>query len=258
MLAGLMLGANQTRAGAYMSWPGSIAYWIVISLATWWLLAAATAVLRRILRPWEPAEWLVLLGGALAGSAAARPVIYMLSERFRPLMHEPVLREMRPWQFDVDFLGYYLVNWSLIVAMWIAASLFANRWRQREMKSALQVSGAAAPAVPAPHLQGLMLRLPPALGRDVLAVKAEDHYVRVYTRLGNALIFGSLSDAIRDLEQSGVNGLRTHRSWWVASNAIAGHSHRGRHVMLDLANGVEVPVSLTYRQSACASGLLPT
>jgi LytTr DNA-binding domain len=255
MLAGVMLGANQTRAGAFMPWLGSIGYWIAISLATWWLIAIATRLVDMVLRPWHPPAWLVWVAGAVAGSFVARPAIYAITDVFRPLMRAPVLRGMRPWAFDLDFLGYYIANWSLIIALWVAACAVAAYWRQRQPVATPEVASDDA-AIAQAH--GILLRLPPAIGRDVIALQAEDHYVRAHTMLGNALVLGSLSDAIADLERSGLIGQRTHRSWWVASNAVAARVTRGRHIVLVLANGIEVPVSVTYRQTATTGGLLPT
>lgn len=53
---------------------------------------------------------------------------------------------------------------------------------------------------------------------ELIAVEAEDHYLRVHTDAGDELITARFSDAL--IELSGVKGFRTHRSWWVAAGAI--------------------------------------
>ena len=249
LLAGLILGANQTRAGAFMPWLGSIAYWVTISFATWWLIAGATRAVDVILRPWQPPQALVWLFGAVVGSIFARPTIYLVTDLFRPLMSDPVLRAMRPWTFDLSFFGHYLTNWSLIILMWLLASAASAEWRKRvEAKP-----HADEAPLPASDLHGVLLRLPAAIGHDVIALQAEDHYVRVHTRHGNALVLGSLSEAAADLERSGIEGQRTHRSWWVANGAVTAQHKRGRQLYLQLVNGIEAPVSVTYRQLATRS-----
>ena len=253
LLAGLMLGANQTRAGAFMPWVLSITYWVTISLATWWIIASATWAARVLLRPWEAPPWLASLAGAIAGSFAARPAIYAIADVFRPLMRAPVLRQMPPMRFDTEFLLYYITNWSLIIAMWVAACAISAQLRHRErLRDDASDSEEEQPAV----AHGVLLRLPHEFGRDILALEAEDHYVRVHTARGDTLVLGSLSDAIRDVEASGFAGQRTHRSWWVANSAVVANDQRGRVVVLRLTNGIEVPVSTTYRQMAAAKGLL--
>jgi hypothetical protein len=71
-------------------------------------------------------------------------------------------------------------------------------------------------------------RLPPRLrGGELYAVEAEDHYLRLHTSRGSALIAMRLGDALRELE--GVEGAQVHRSWWVARDAVEhGVRRRGR------------------------------
>jgi hypothetical protein len=84
-------------------------------------------------------------------------------------------------------------------------------------------------------------RLPPALGRDVLCLQMEDHYVRLHTERGSALVLMSLSQAVAGLKD--VEGLQTHRSWWVARDAVDGLIEDGRNLRLRLKGGLQAPVS---------------
>lgn len=102
-----------------------------------------------------------------------------------------------------------------------------------------------APVAPAPETKvascPFLDRLPPALGSDLLALEMEDHYVRAHTALGDDLVLMRLRDAMVELE--GVEGLQTHRSWWVARSAVDDVKREGRNVKLVLAGGLEAPVS---------------
>ncbi len=84
-------------------------------------------------------------------------------------------------------------------------------------------------------------RLPAHLGRTVLCLQMEDHYVRVHTPKGSTLVLMSLSQAIAGLKD--IEGVQTHRSWWVARAAIAGVIEDGRNLRLALSNGLEAPIS---------------
>ena len=86
----------------------------------------------------------------------------------------------------------------------------------------------------------LLDRLPHELGRDVLALEMEDHYVRVHTARGSALVLMRMRDAVDAL--SAWDGARVHRSWWVSRSAVAGSERDGRTVRLVLQNGLKVPV----------------
>jgi hypothetical protein len=90
----------------------------------------------------------------------------------------------------------------------------------------------------------LLSRLPSRLGKDIVALEAEDHYLRVYTNLGSDLILMRLSDAIAAIGPG--LGLQVHRSWWVAQDAIGEIVRSEQRLHLRLTNGLLVPVGRTY------------
>ncbi|ADU12333.1 LytTR family DNA-binding domain-containing protein [Asticcacaulis excentricus] len=81
---------------------------------------------------------------------------------------------------------------------------------------------------------------PAALPTDVLALQMEDHYVRVHTPAGAQLMLMPLHQAIAQLE---TEGLRTHRSWWVARHAVKTIEGTPRAMRLHLTNGLTAPVA---------------
>lgn len=95
-------------------------------------------------------------------------------------------------------------------------------------------------------------RVPARLGRDLIALEAEDHYLRVHTALGSELILARLSDAIAQLD--GYDGLQVHRSWWVSADAVDGLIVQNGRRGLRLTNGLTAPVSRTYRDAVRARG----
>jgi hypothetical protein len=81
-------------------------------------------------------------------------------------------------------------------------------------------------------------------GATLLAVEAEDHYLRLHTDRGSDLILMRLADAIGELE--GIEGARTHRSWWVAKAQIMAAERGDGRATLTLKDGTKVPVSRSY------------
>lgn len=75
----------------------------------------------------------------------------------------------------------------------------------------------------------------------VLYLRMEDHYVRVRTEHGSRLEMGPLARVTAGL--SAIEGLQTHRSWWVARRAIVGVERDGRNLRLRLVDGQTAPVS---------------
>ncbi|WP_199200550.1 LytTR family DNA-binding domain-containing protein [Alkalicaulis satelles] len=115
----------------------------------------------------------------------------------------------------------------------------AARDAQREAESL-----AAAGASPRPS-PALLDKLPARLRQAaILSMTAEDHYLRVRTDAGDALILMRLSDAIAACE--GLDGARTHRSWWVSRAAITGASRSGGRAVLILTDGTQAPVSRSH------------
>ncbi|WP_372781973.1 LytTR family DNA-binding domain-containing protein [Phenylobacterium sp.] len=88
-------------------------------------------------------------------------------------------------------------------------------------------------------------RLPPRLrGAELLALEADDHFLRIHTDRGSGLILMRLCDAVAELD--GAEGTQTHRSWWVARRAVVGVTRGGGRACFTLKDGVKAPVSRTY------------
>lgn len=96
-------------------------------------------------------------------------------------------------------------------------------------------------------------RLPPKLrGAAIRAVQAEDHYLRVHTDRGSDLILMRLSDALEELE--GLEGAQTHRSWWVARDAVREVARGDGRATLTLEGGIAAPVSRRYARALREAG----
>jgi hypothetical protein len=101
------------------------------------------------------------------------------------------------------------------------------------------------PPHPAPSLPGIAAsslhdRLEPGFP-PILALAAEDHYVRVIAGARSALVLMPLAEAAA-LMPAG-SGAQVHRSWWVARSAVVGQRRAGRDLQLILTGGMTAPVS---------------
>ncbi len=86
----------------------------------------------------------------------------------------------------------------------------------------------------------------------LLAVAAEDHYLRVHTDAGEELIALRFADALAEL--AAAPGFRTHRSWWVAASALEGVRWRRGRGEARLCNGLVAPVSRGEAAALKAAG----
>ena len=86
-----------------------------------------------------------------------------------------------------------------------------------------------------------MRRLAPQLGGELILLSAEEHYVRIVTHAGSALVLYRLSDAIEELAK--FDGDRVHRSFWIAWREVVMIQRQGRTYRLKMSSGEYVPVS---------------
>lgn len=121
-------------------------------------------------------------------------------------------------------------------------------WAQTEAPLARQ------PEAPAADPTAAFRRRLSAKRREaaLFAVEAEDHYLRVHTDAGQELITARLGDALEEL--AAASGFRTHRSWWVAANAIDDVKWLRGRGEAKLKCGLVVPISRSNAAPLKAAG----
>ena len=86
----------------------------------------------------------------------------------------------------------------------------------------------------------------------LLAIEAEDHYVRAHTDVGSELVAMRFADALAELEQA--HGHRLHRSWWVAGDAIESVRWRRGAGEARLHGGLVAPISRMHAAALKQAG----
>lgn len=82
----------------------------------------------------------------------------------------------------------------------------------------------------------------------ILAITAEEHYIRVHSDRGTDLVRGRFSEALAELAGE-ARGMQVHRSWWLRLDAVAKVTEKGRSIELVTHDGTVVPVSLAFREA---------
>ncbi|UDF03671.1 LytTR family DNA-binding domain-containing protein [Asticcacaulis sp. AND118] len=154
--------------------------------------------------------------------------------------------------WDIGLYGRFLGPVGVISAAMTLLNVLLNR--EPQQSHAFAAPPASGPAVETPPERVAFLdRLPFKHQKaDIYALSAEDHYLRVHTSAGSTLILMRLYDAIRELE--GIEGSQTHRSWWVARDAIEDIRRQDGRVSLTLRGEIEAPVSRSYQKVLKADG----
>jgi predicted RNA-binding protein YlxR (DUF448 family) len=110
---------------------------------------------------------------------------------------------------------------------------------------------AEAPAEP--ELPRLLTRLAPELQGELRSLSVRDHYVVVTTNRGQGNLLLRFADALDELGET--EGLRVHRSHWVAASAMQRIEREASRLFLRLTDGRQVPVSRSYRDAVLKLGL---
>ncbi|MCO6178853.1 LytTR family DNA-binding domain-containing protein [Ciceribacter sp. RN22] len=94
----------------------------------------------------------------------------------------------------------------------------------------------------------ILLRLNPEHRATLLRLSSDDHYTEVVTRRGRELVLVRFSDALAELGET--QGLRVHRSHWIADEHVAGLQRDGRRLFVLTADGDRIAVSRPYEAAA--------
>ena len=194
-----------------------VGYWLSLSLFSGLLIGLAVRWAAPFARRRHISAWVWVPALAVGLTLVAAPVARLMAVALWPRLPEHV-----GW---LEWLGQAFLLELAFLSIYLA------------------VRSRVAPAPPARSAGDapILKELPPRLGRDVLCLQMEDHYVRIHTPRGSTLVLcplGRAIEAVGDLE-----GLQVHRSWWVARHAVEGVAYEGRNLKLRLTGGLEAPVA---------------
>ena len=232
---GILLGLMGPFGSFFNDGPAvRVAYWVcsvafgMVLFGTLTRLGAAGA--RRLGLPdWAALPPVILVGTVLLGAP-----LRLFAIAFWPGVIEAV--PLTAW------LGQCLaISTPLVVGAYF---LRARQGGQASARPVVIPSVASTPSEAAPS----------ADTSNVLYLRMEDHYVRIRTEQGSRLEMGPLARVTAML--TGIEGLQTHRSWWVARRAIAGVERDGRNLRLRLVDGETAPVSRASVAKLRAAGWL--
>ncbi len=135
---------------------------------------------------------------------------------------------------------------GLALQYWVAGQAFAQLTAEVFVIAFIIAAIFAGASVPIDHdakprAPALLERLPFEKRAALVALSAEDKYVRVRTLKGDELVLMRLTDAVREVGDT--VGLQVHRSHWIAVDQIVAVARRGDGALLKMSNGPEIPVS---------------
>jgi len=143
-----------------------------------------------------------------------------------------------------------LLGWQVFAICLPVATVRALTWRAP--RTVIETRTVVTPPLPEAEAVFRTRLSAKRRGARLLAIEAEDHYLRVHTDAGEELLSVRFADALAEL--AGAHGFKTHRSWWIAADAIeAVHWRRGGGEAR-MAGGLVVPVSRSQAPLLKAAG----
>jgi hypothetical protein len=221
-----------------------LAYWIASMWIGFTIISTVVRLSMRLAARWDLPVWFTLAVGAAIGSALLATVV----DGAQDYVFNGHPRGKGSW---LEQYGYVLALTEPFAFLYFF--VVGRGWRG---------AAPAVPVFPSPAVSSasgaggdsFLNRLPPRLGRELLCLQMEDHYVRAHTARGSDLILIPLKEAMAELD--GLSGLQVHRSWWVARDAVAEAVTSGRNLTLRLTNGLDAPVSRASIAKLKAAGWL--
>ena len=197
--------------------------------------------------------WLLAIcGGGCIGILVDR-LLGRRIERFWPRILVVALAMTPPVSLLVILLNHGLLGdalrlvnpwlpWQVFVISLLVMTVRALGWRRLPPV----VETRTRVVAPLPEAEATFRRRLSAPRRSarLIAIAAEDHFVRVHTDRGSELLSMRFSEALAEL--AFAHGYQTHRSWWVAADAIKAVRWKRGVGEARLAGGQVAPVSRTF------------
>ena len=137
--------------------------------------------------------------------------------------------------------------WQVLVVMLLLMTLRALLWRR-----VVETRTVVMPPLPEAEREFRLRLSAKRRSARLIAIEAEDHYVRVHTDTGSELVTMRFSDALEELARA--YGYRLHRSWWVAGDAIEAVRWTRGGGEARLTGGIVAPVSRNYAAELKSAG----
>lgn len=211
-----------------------VAYWTTLCLVSGVVISATVRWIWPLARRQGVSAWVWVPVTALALTAPLGLFARVFATGLWPGIRERVSL--------IEWFGQTLLIELVFLAAYVAAHARAALHSSRTPTTATAGTGDAR----------ILDRLPSRLGRDLLCLQMEDHYVRLHTPEGSILVLTPLRTAITQV--GGIEGMQVHRSWWVARQAVQGVVQDGRNLRLKLASGLEAPVARSKVSELRAAG----
>ncbi len=219
-----------------LSLPDRVAFWALATSANWIFGLALGFTVGRVLERRGRLAWAAaVVAGSAAAAVPGTAVVWLL---VAACMNHRMTGFAEIATLYSEVIAIHLVLNALVT--WLVYGRSRGRSRRADPEGEPISPRPSAESRDAPFLE----RIPERLGRNLLHLHVQDHYVEVHTDEGSDLLLLRFRDALREVE--GIDGSQVHRSHWVARAALDRVERRNGRIVLRLVNGTRVPVSRSF------------
>jgi len=240
-------------------WQG-LTYMLIHMAIAWWSVSIGSSLIKRVFSSWQPPAIAICTLGFFIALIPAGFMYQRLGELYASL--SPVFAANRAdsvvrASWHVDYLLHF-VRYSIPALPLYIAGVFGYRfitgvnwfgYKPLPQPAAIPPGTTPTAITPLPTqkaVAGLIDGTQLHADAVLLGIKAEQHYIKVWSDQGNDLVryrFKDLENALAD-----CNGLQVHRSWWVNLDQVRNYRNSGRKLELVINNQLAIPVSTSYKK----------
>lgn len=229
---------------------GSLLYVGLLSIIPWWIGEGTTRAAWFSLRRFRPPLWLLCVVGILLACLFVGPYASFVTSAF--VSYWPGIDPAQGLSGNIPIsVSDTATQVVRAVFFWVTANYVFDRlldyprFRYDE-KTAVDLARVANAQCSEEGVVELLRRATKFTDvSEVLVVKAEEHYVRLFGNEREELIAYRFGKALKDLQP--VEGFQVHRSYWVRGDAVLGWRANEAKLNLEIMNGKTVPVSGPYQ-----------
>lgn len=227
---------------------GALLYVALLSFVPWWAVCLTSLAAKHLLKPWRPGLWAVTALGALLAVPLLMPFHDWVTELFRAYWPGGAQLPPRGYPHSAEHWADMAFRATRTALIWIAVNYaFAKFLAFAPYAYARPLTGLTPGQTLEPRDIDFLKRARKFTDADaVLAIKAEEHYIRLFGADGDELIHYPFSAAVAEMGRQ--HGLQVHRSFWVARRAIGAFNDDGGKARVTLTNNMDIPVSRRYRE----------
>jgi len=243
-----------TRLTTHMPYLDSLAYMVLHMFIAWWAVSVCAWAVKLACRSWTPPVIAICVMGFFVSIVPAAFMFQTVGDYFANLY--PAFAENRADDnlpsWDINYL-FHFIRYSIPALPMFLAGVFGYRyvtgvdWFGYPTEETIETVEEKTDPLLGDATAGLIEGCSLPDDAILLAIKAEQHYIQIWSDKGKDLVryrFKDIPELLAD-----YNGAQCHRSWWVNLELVREHEIHGRKLELVLTDKLSVPVSLSYKNA---------